>query len=351
MYESITEDVILDRILSRIPDTLDRRPGSVIFDAVAPAARELAILYSCLGDIIEDVFADTADREFLIRRAAERDIIPYPATHAVWRGEFSLDVPVGSRYSIDDLDYIVTGRIDQGVFEVKCETAGAAGNTLSGDMIPVEYIDGLEYARLVSLIAPGEDEEDTEHLRERYYQSVEVEAFGGNKVAYREAIGTLPGVGGVKVYRAPDGGGTVGVTITDALHRPPAPQLVESVQEAIDPMLDGGGDGLAPIGHVVTVSGAVAVPITITATLDYDVGYGWVAVAEDVYAALDAYYARLSAAWPDLEAITVRVSHIESAMLSVTGVADITDTTVNGSAVNLILGADDVPVRGAFNGE
>ena len=41
MYEHITYEGIMSRILARVPDTLDKREGSIIYDAVAPIAVEI----------------------------------------------------------------------------------------------------------------------------------------------------------------------------------------------------------------------------------------------------------------------------------------------------------------------
>lgn len=41
MYENITYEVILNRMLDRVPDYMDKREGSVIYDAMAPAAVEM----------------------------------------------------------------------------------------------------------------------------------------------------------------------------------------------------------------------------------------------------------------------------------------------------------------------
>ncbi|WP_338135931.1 hypothetical protein [Paenibacillus thiaminolyticus] len=46
MYENQTFDVILGRMLERVPDDVDKREGSVIYNACAPAAWELASLYA-----------------------------------------------------------------------------------------------------------------------------------------------------------------------------------------------------------------------------------------------------------------------------------------------------------------
>ena len=42
----------------------------------------------------------------------------------------------------------------------------------------------------------------------------------------------------------------------------------------------------------------------------------------------------------------VRVSRIEQAILGCPGVVDISGTSLNDSAANLVLSADEIPVRG-----
>lgn len=53
MYEDMTFENIMDRCLARVPDSVDKREGSVIYDAIAPAAAELAIMYIELGTIMD----------------------------------------------------------------------------------------------------------------------------------------------------------------------------------------------------------------------------------------------------------------------------------------------------------
>lgn len=101
LYDDITFEKILKKMLDRIPNTVDKREGSIIYDALAPAAAELQLLYIELETIYKQTFADTADREFLIKRASERNIKPYIATKAVSKGEFNIDIPLGSRFSLD----------------------------------------------------------------------------------------------------------------------------------------------------------------------------------------------------------------------------------------------------------
>ena len=60
MYENITYEDILQRMLDRIPDSMDKREGSIIFDALAPAAVELQLMYIEFDVILKETFADRA---------------------------------------------------------------------------------------------------------------------------------------------------------------------------------------------------------------------------------------------------------------------------------------------------
>jgi uncharacterized phage protein gp47/JayE len=57
VYEDVTYEVILQRMLDRVPDTIDKREGSVIYDALAPAAVELQLMYIELDTILKLAFA------------------------------------------------------------------------------------------------------------------------------------------------------------------------------------------------------------------------------------------------------------------------------------------------------
>jgi len=74
MYEQMTFERVLQRMLSAVPANVDKREGSILYDALCGAALEMANLYLELDVILNETFADTASREFLIRRAAERGL-------------------------------------------------------------------------------------------------------------------------------------------------------------------------------------------------------------------------------------------------------------------------------------
>lgn len=356
MYENITYEIIMKRMTDRViaqDANLDTREGSVIYNALAPCAVELQNMYIELDNILNESFADTQTREYLIKRCKERGITPKSATYAVRQGVFTpstVDVPMGSRYSLNTLNYAVTAKISDGVYQLTCETAGTAGNRESGQLMPIEYVDGLQTATLTSVLIPAEDDEETEALRERYFRSFDSQAFGGNIADYEEKVNAIEGVGGVKVYPVWAGGGTVKLEIISSDYTVPTSTLIDKVQTLIDPTQNAGeGLGIAPIGHVVTVVGCGTTTVNIETEIGYQSGWSWGALQSYVYKTVDEYFEELRKHWADEDNIIVRVSQLETRILNLTGVLDIGNTKLNGTAGNLQLAPSDVPVRGTVN--
>lgn len=349
MYENKTYEAILQEKLARVASSLDKREGSIIFDALAPNSLESAMIYVALDTVLNETFADTASRDYLIKRCAERGISPLPATAAIGVGEFSMDIPVGTRFSCDKYNWVVTEQVESLKYYLTCETAGADPNGYTGQLIPIEYIEGLATAELTAIVINGEDEEATETLRLRYLNSFENQSYGFNRGQYIEVTEALPGVGGCKPYRAWDGPGTVKLVITDSDFQPPSSTLINTVQTAIDPTQNSGdGIGLAPIDHEVTVVGVDGTAINVSTTLTFTAGWDLSECLPYIEAALDAYYKELNSTWSKEANLIVRISQIESRLLALTGVTDIAGTTINGESTNLTLDKDAVAVRGSF---
>lgn len=355
MCENITFEKLMERAVARIEEqnsNIDTREGSIVYNALAPAIYEIMGMYIEIDRIMNETFADTASREYLIKRAAERGIIPQPATKAILKGGFTpsaLEIPIGSRFSLEKLNYTVIEKIGDGQYQLECETAGEEGNLHFGQLIPINYIDKLETAELVELLIPGEDEEDTESIRKRYYQSLEAESYGGNKIDYKIKVGLIKGVGGVKVYSGHEwnGGGTVKIVITDSDFEKPTDTLVKSVQKEVDPVATPGeGIGIAPIGHIVTVVGVNEVEIDISTQIIYQPGYYFEAVKTDLEKAVDEYLQGLNSVWEDESNIIVRISQLETRILGVKGVLDVMNTTINGVSENYTVHKDSIVKRG-----
>ena len=215
---SLTYDELLKRALGRISNQMDTSEGSFLFDAIAPCVAELYEAYLYIEELEKRVFADTAYGKYLERRTAERGIYRKPATYAIRKAYFNVDVPIGARWAKEELVYTVTEKVQDGVFLTKANQTGAIGNRYSGEVVNMDFIENLNSAILGEVVIAGEDEEDDESLRFRYFSSFEKEAFGGNKRDYEEKIGSIEEVGVVKVYPTWAGGGTVKVRLLDAEH-------------------------------------------------------------------------------------------------------------------------------------
>jgi len=402
MYEDQTYEVILDRMLDRVSEKYDKRPSSIIYDTHSPTAIEFQVLYIELEYLIKNSYGDTAAREFLILLAQDRGLSPEPATKAILKGEFTpTDIDVtGKRFNIGEVNYTVLEQITPGVYQVQCETEGVIGNQYLGDMIPMEYIDGLETASLTEVLIPGEDEEDTEVFRQRYFDSFNEQSFGGNHADYLAKVKSIDGVGSCKVQRVwnsdivpadmiPNAavqswyrtfietsslnadvkawltsvytnalakkltvGGTVHVVITDSDDYGEASStLVQSVQNTLDPEENAGeGYGLAPIGHVVSVASASPVSIEVKTTVTFEEGHNWSNTKSAIEEAVDAYFLELRKNWSETSQTIVRVSQVENRILGVDGVLDVTGTKLNGVASNLTLTKYDIPILGGVSG-
>lgn len=348
MYEEMTYERILQRMLAAAPDTVDTREGSIFYDAVAPAAFELAEAYIMARVILKQSFITTADREFLIDHANDFSITPKAASPAIVEAEFNMALPIGTRFNSGALNFAITNVLDDTAhkYELTCETAGEDGNYCIGDILPITQIASLEYARITKVITPGEDEEDTEVFRERVKRLLRSDAYGGNRDDYHEKMLSIAGVGGVKTWRCWDGGGTVKVVFITSEYKSPDTEFVQRVQTMIDPQVNQGtGEGIAPIGHTVTVEGAKEVGINVSATLTVSTGKPSDYV-EAIKTAIESYLADRRKEWASQDSTTgviVRAAFILAAILTVKNVVDVTNITINGQTDRLDIPADSIP--------
>ncbi|CAM4317099.1 baseplate J/gp47 family protein [Paenibacillus typhae] len=344
MYEDQTYEVLLERMLDRVPEGLDKREGSIIYDALAPAAAEMAQMYIELDVNINLHFADTAAGEYLERSISWTGIKREPATKAQLRGLFYnsddelMDIPLGTRFSLGLYNYTAAERLSPGAFRLESETAGAAGNQYSGSLLPVGFIPELARGMIDSLLIPGEDAEADETLRRRYFESARRPSTSGNKYHYMEWASQIEGVGGARVFPLWNGPKTVKVIIVDAEKKPASAVLVSLVQQHIDPA-PGLGEGQAPVGAVVTVASAAGKTITVSAAVTLASGYTLQAVINAFQVMLERY--RMEKAF---EASYISQSVIGALLLDTEGVVDYSGLKLNGGTGNITLAENEVPL-------
>ncbi len=122
MFEEMTYENILNDMLSRVPDNIDKREGSIIYDALAPAAYKLAETYFMLRNYVDLFFADTTVGEFLSRRTAELGIIRRPATKAIRKIITDAPVDVGTRWGLEDTTYVINEKISDTEYKARGRT-------------------------------------------------------------------------------------------------------------------------------------------------------------------------------------------------------------------------------------
>lgn len=354
---------IMNRMLSTIPDTVDKREGSIIWDALAPAALEFQVIYKLLLGFVKESYGLTASREYLKLRASERGMLPYQATKSqiLIRCNAQALVTIGVRFKINNIIFKVIETVEglippsenleeeQPLYKdyiLECEEYGTVGNITYGDVIQVDWIENLKEIQFINLITPAENEEDTEDFRKRYFQSFTEQAYGGNITDYTVKALSIPGVGGVKVTPVHLGGGTVKLTIISDTYTKASSELIESVKNHFDPEDNSGkGLGLAPIGHKVTVNTVNEIDVTIKLKIKFNGDVSFEDKKEQVKNIINDYFLELKDSWIN-ENIIIRPAHIISRILvHGTNILDVSEVKINNeeNLANLSLGEYDIP--------
>lgn len=345
-----TYRVLLQKMLDRVPNDIDKREGSLIQTALGPAAYALEAFYLSLNQVQLSAFIQTGSGQALDYLSVLGGISRYPASAAVRLGIFNTAVPIGARFSTingsDSINFIVTAATETpNQYQLRAETPGTIGNAYSGSILPITYIEGLSSAQITDILVPGDDEESDDELRERLITALNERPFGGNVAAYRTEIMDIDGIGAVQVYPTWDGGGTVKCSILGADFLPASQTLVDNVQTAIDPPPNQGlGLGMAPIGAKVTITAPEALAINVSADITLAAGYDIGQIQPEVEAALGEYMLSIRKSWGtpvyaggvEYNA-NVYLARVLAAIVGVVGVLNVANTQLNGSAADMIL--------------
>lgn len=344
MFSDRNYETLLKEKLDNVPDDIDKREGSVIYNALAPNSLETQQLYMVLQWVYRQLDPRTADYENLIRWASPFGILPHASEPAIVIGEFDKPIEVGTRFNWEDINFVM---VNTDTLELVAETHGALSIKAGDILSPIDPITGLSVSRVKKVVAPGRAFETHESFLGRLPVELERQAYGGNIADYERMVLNIPGVGNVKVKRAVNGPGTVGLTIIDSDFNVPSQELVQRVQEAIDPTgFQGQGLGLAPIDHTVTVLGAVSEPIDIGLHITYAPGYNTENAQDTIKNTIESYLKEIRANWKSGK-LVVYISQIESRILKLDAVTDIGHTTLNGSEDNYMVATDAIPVLGS----
>ena len=391
--EQFDYEYLLEHALSKVSDDIDKREGSIIFDALAPACMELALMYMRLRDMYHATFIQTAFDHYLDLRVEEHGLKRQQATRAIRVaqlldevGKPMLEIAEHTRFATahptNSIIYRVKSLIDEeylenpdnedlkypeidahsealedgqypgadeenvitkgGLYELESEEPGIIGNDFEGRLLPVDTIQGLGSAVMLSgrPRRPGQDEETDDLLRTRFLTAVRARPFGGNVAQYREEILLFDGIGAVQIHPAWLGGGTVKCVILDSNFDPVSKEMIEVVKNELDPKIEGKTDGygkpleegiglgLAPIGHRVTVATALPKKIKVAVNISYSRISSLDSLQTPITEAIEDYFKKLRREWDQGDEfneydVRVRTSQISALLLQINGITDV----------------------------
>lgn len=364
------ESIIKERMLeSEELQEYRREPGDFVYDVVAPLAPEIQQQQANMDEILRQSFTLFAEGDYLGYKVAEVGLERTKAQPAIGQLEVTASqgviIPAGQQLTtvvLDEEGNPITATVQGGEVEfmasgtllvdIQTDGTGDIMNLAPGSSWifspPIAGVSDIEQP--VRLIG-GTDEEDDEVLRARWEEKRQKPVRSGNKQNYVAWALEVTGVGKAKVLPLWDGRGTVKVIIADTEGQPATPLLVQTAQSYIDPSQDGMGEGVAPVGAIVTVVSVKNKPIDITATVILNPG----STIEDAVNALridaDAYLDQLGVQVMDssIKSPVVIVYNKVAALLATNDhIADYSGLKVNSGTANITLAPDEIPTTGTF---
>lgn len=357
-----TFEKILNRCLAndRLVD-IDKRVGSIIYDALAPVCLELAEAYVKMDILEEQTYLMTATGNNLDKRVYDYGISRRKATRALRIGEFKqykvdsqgnyvldennqkilidMEIETGVRFSIPEnaeITYEYIGKID-GYKILECEQLGTQGNEHLGTILPLTPILNLAQANIISTYKPAEDDETDTELRTRAVANLNYGAFGGNIQDYIERVNAIDGVGQTKVFPAWQYNGSVLLSVVDPLYNPITNEFAQNLKEQIDPEdSTGQGIGIAPIGHYVTITTPTRQDVDVALSITFVNTETIETIQEEVERKIEEYFLSIRQSYGQDVNLTIYRARIIEKVLELEFVLNVTDVKLNGEMNDIV---------------
>lgn len=342
LFENVTPEVILERVLSRMDTELQTREGSYAYDQAAPISFEIWRVLMTLDELVEAFYVSENSGPYLDAHARLFAMSRREGTRAAARmtflGRDGTVVPAGSLF------YAAGGLEFQLAEDVTLKEGAGTGYLLASGVgakynVPTGAIDqaGRTIAGLEGFsneeAQGGADPESDADLFARLEEKRKRPPTSGNEAHYWEWALSVNGVGAVRVTPLWKGPGTVLVLIAGYDRRPVDGAITAACAQYIQTQ--------RPVGADVTVASAQAVEVGVSARVVLEPGAALTAVETAFTALLDGYLADAA-----FEEFTVYHHRVGALLMSVEGVLDYEGLALNGGGDNLALDSNQVPVRG-----
>lgn len=372
-----TEESIMNRMLDRVPSDIDKSEGSFIWDAQAPVAFMLSEAALWAQELLRRGFASTAASDNPDFRSAELDL--RAAEHGITRreavastgsviftGKPGTVVPAGTYVATpadegsgeSSIEYVTTmavtlslGNVGTGSAPIKAVTPGKNGNVPAGVIqLMSTPVSGVTSVTNPEPTKSGTDIETDQSLLERFFAKVRSQGTSGNKAQYMQWANEIAGVGGVEVVPLWKGPGTAGLYLLDTDKRAASKDIVDAVQQYIDPSQDGQGEGVAPAGPVITAMPAeeVAINISVKVQRTQEQPSTINEIRQLIEDGVRTYLQQIAFNRKDP---LVRYTRIAAVLLDIPIIVDYADLTINGntSQQNIEIGLGQVAVLGTVS--
>lgn len=353
MYNS---DLIIKRILNDLRNPANKIEGSLGSDNARAVGREFGRIYDYIEYVDSMHFVDTAEGEYLDRKALDYGLTRKGATNARGKVNFYGDkgtvIKVGTEVFSDTLTFktLESGTIETDFVELECEctTKGKVGNVPAGAITKVSYLGVSRISN--SDFTGGVETEGDEDFRNRLLLYIRYPGTSGNAYHYMHWALSVEGVGRVIVFPLWNGPGTVKVSIIDSNFRAANESLIQKVKNFIDPD-DGMGTEIAPIGANLTVSTAKEIKINISFKPTLENGYSKENVTAKISEGIDKYFRSISYSGEPTQIdgahkTIISYAKVIDIMLGTPGMLDVAEVQLNTRTANIDLGIEEIPILG-----
>lgn len=347
-----TAEEILRDMFGNVKNTVDKSENSLTHDALASASIEFGNMNIELEHVagkldVENLEGKELEDYIKQRTNTDRKLATKSNTVVKIEGNPKTLIREGDLVSYDGINFIVqenTTIDDAGVayVSVEAEFEGSSGNVPANSIteFPIT-ISGVNSVTNEIAIVNGYDAETDKELLERYYERIRRPITSANKYHYISWAKEVEGVGNARIVPLWAGDNTVKIIIIDSNKQPASLELIETVQEYIDPGSKGLGEGQAPIGAFCTVMSADIIEVNVSLNITKDSNFSLSQIETSIKEQLTTYLKSIA-----FKKNLISYAHIGAMILDTEGVLDYTNLKINEGLENITVANEEVAILG-----
>lgn len=353
-------DSVHERMLSLLPDDIDKIQGGFVWDLTRPSASVVSeVLEFYMPLILRLMFAQWSSGDYLdmlgnvaqvTRREAQTAVVAITVT-----GDPGTVIPSGTIFSTPDIDedeeaveftsdsQAVIGEDGKVSISATAVSAGKDSNVEAGTVTLLDVsIEGVATVTNPEKASGGTDEEDDDTFRERVLEGYKHtdESYVGNDADFKRWAESVDGMGTALVISKWDDPGvdpeTVKIVCTDANGEPASQLILDAIYNLIMSP-DSAIDRLAPPNTILIVDAPKKVDVEYSVTVELEADYDLDTVRANIISNLNAYYVSVPGEGG------VKYSRVGAVISSTVGVNDFKDLTINGGTSNVQISKEEYP--------